>query len=91
VAACAPKPDDYPGAAVRAEATGITTIRFTIGPDGALSDSRIVRSAGPSREHKMLDRVVLRMLSGCSFRAGIDENGRPMGGTFEQSYEWRLE
>lgn len=91
VAACAPTADDYPGAAVRAEATGTTKIRFTIGADGKLASSQVVRSAGPSREHKQLDRVALSRLSGCSFTAGMDENGRPVGASFDVDYVWKLE
>jgi protein TonB len=91
VNACAPTADDYPSAAVRAEATGTTKIRFTVGPDGKMTGSQIVRSAGPSREHKMLDRVAQSKLSGCSFKAGIDENGRAVGASFDVDYVWKLE
>jgi protein TonB len=89
--ACAPSSDDYPSAARRAEATGITKVRFTVGADGKLVGAEVVKSAGPSREHKMLDRVAVSKLSECSFKAGIDENGRPMGASFEVDYVWKLE
>ena len=78
VQACAPKNEDYPAAAVRTEATGTTRISF-------------VRSAGPTREHTMLDRLAQAKLSECQFRAGADENGRPMGGSFEVEYVWKLD
>lgn len=91
VQACAPKNEDYPPAAVRTEATGTTKIAFTVGADGKLTGSQIVRSAGPSREHKMLDRLALQKLSDCAFRPGADENGRPVGGTFEVEYVWKLD
>lgn len=91
VQACAPRNDDYPSAAVKAEATGTTKISFTVGADGKLASSQIVRSAGPSREHKMLDRLALSKLSECAFRPGSDENGRPVGGTFEVDYVWKLD
>ena len=91
VHSCAPTGDDYPAAARRAEATGTTKLRFTVGADGKLASATIVRSAGPTREHKMLDRVVQTKLSECTFKAGFDENGRPMGGTFEVDYVWKLE
>lgn len=91
VRSCAPTKDDYPAAAVRAEATGDVDIRFTIGPDGKLTKAEVIRSAGPSREHKMLDRVTLAKLSECTFKPGIDENGNPVGGTFVQGYRWKLE
>ncbi len=89
--ACAPTSEDYPGPAVRTEATGTTKVRFTVGADGKLVNSQVVRSSGPTREHKMLDRVALAKLSGCSFTAGMDENGRAVGASFDVEYVWKLE
>ena len=89
--ACAPTNDDYPSAAKRAEATGTTKVRFTVGADGKLVSAELVKSAGPSREHKMLDRVAISKLSECNFRAGTDENGRPVGATVEVEYVWKIE
>lgn len=92
VQACAPSGDDYPAAARRSEATGTTKVRFNVGPDGKLSGPpEVVRSAGPTREHKMLDRVAVAKLGECSFTAGRDETGKPMGGSFEVDYVWKLE
>jgi protein TonB len=89
---CAPTSDDYPAAAKRAEATGTTRIRFTVGPDGRLAGQpEIVKSAGSSREHKMLDRLAASKLSECKFRAGVDENGKPMGASFDVDYVWKLD
>lgn len=90
VAACAPSGDDYPAAAVRAEATGTTRLRFTIDGEGRLVKTDIVKPAGPSREHKLLDGTAARMLSQCRFTPGIDEHGRPVGATFEVDYVWKL-
>lgn len=91
VQACAPTGDDYPSAARRADATGTTSVRFQVGADGKLSGAEVVKSSGPSRAHKLLDRVALEKLSDCSFKAGVDESGRPMGGSFDVDYVWRLE
>jgi len=91
VQACAPKGEDYPAAALRAEATGTTKIRFTVGADGRMTGSDVVRSSGPSREHKQMDRVALAKLSGCTFKAGADENGNPVGASFDVDYVWKLE
>lgn len=88
---CAPKGDDYPPAALRAEATGTTKVRFVIDGAGKLIKSEVVRSAGSSREHRLLDRVALEKLSSCNFTPGIDENGKPAGGTFEVDYVWKIE
>jgi protein TonB len=88
---CAPTGSDYPAAATRAEATGTTKVRFSVGADGKLASADVVKSAGPSREHKMLDRVALAKLSECSFKAGRDEHGKAVGGSFEVEYVWKLE
>jgi protein TonB len=88
---CAPRPEDYPAAAQRAEATGTTKVRFTVGADGKLQSAEIVKSAGASREHKLLDRLALSKLSECSFKAGSDENGRPTGASFDVEYVWKLD
>lgn len=90
--ACAPTGDDYPSAARRAEATGTTRIRFQVGADGKLAGApEIVKSAGATREHKMLDRLAASKLAECSFRPGADENGRPTGGSFDVEYVWKLD
>ncbi len=91
VQACAPRAEDYPAAARRAEATGISRLRFTIDAAGALVRSEVIKSAGITREHRLLDKVAESKLASCYFTAGIDENGRPMGGTFEVDYVWKLE
>ena len=92
VQACAPTGDDYPAAARRAEATGTTKVRFNVGPDGKLAGApEVVRSSGPTREHKMLDRMAVSKLGECHFTAGRDEHGKPVGGSFEVDYVWKLE
>ena len=91
VQACAPKGEDYPAAALRAEATGTTKIRFTIDAAGKLVKTEVLKSAGASREHRLLDRVATEKLAGCSFSPGIDDQGRPVGGTFDVDYVWKTE
>ena len=91
VQACAPKGEDYPAAAQRAEAVGLTRVRFTIDAAGKVAKAEVVKSAGASREHRMLDRVALDKLSTCVFTPGIDENGKPTGGTFDVEYNWKIE
>jgi protein TonB len=39
----------------------------------------------------MLDRVAVSKLSECRFKAGRDETGKPVGGSFEVEYVWKLE
>ncbi len=91
VSACAPTRDDYPQIAVRAEATGITKVRFTIDDHGKLVKIDLVKSAGSSREHRALDKVAMEKLGDCTFKPGIDENGKPVGGSFDVEYVWKLD
>ena len=88
---CAPTAADYPPAAVRAEATGSTVVRFTVDASGKLAGTpEVVRSAGPTREHRLLDRVAVTKLSECKFSPGRDAAGNPIGGSFTVEYVWKL-
>jgi periplasmic protein TonB len=90
VGACAPGPEDYPAVAQKEEATGTTRVRFTVDAAGKLASAEVVKSAGASRAHKALDRVAVSKLSECTFKPGLDENGRAVGGTFDVEYVWKL-
>jgi protein TonB len=82
---------EYPAAALRAEATGTTKIRFTVDATGAVSKAEVERSAGSSREHRLLDRTAVEALSKCRFKPGTDEHGKPIGGTTMVDYVWKTE
>jgi TonB family protein len=91
VSACAPKSEDYPPAALRAEATGTTRVRFEVDATGKLARAEVVKPSGDSREHRLLDRVALNKLSECTVRPGNDETGNAAGGVFEVEYVWKIE
>ena len=82
---------EYPAAALRADATGISKIRFTVDATGMVSKAEIERSAGASREHRLLDRTAVEALSKCRFKPGVDENGKPVGGTTVVDYVWKTD
>lgn len=82
---------EYPAAALRAEATGTTKIRFTVDAAGKVSKAEIEKSAGPSREHRLLDRTAIEALSKCPFKPGTDEAGQPVGATTVVEYVWKTE
>ncbi|MEF7612380.1 energy transducer TonB [Aquincola sp. MAHUQ-54] len=83
---------DYPRAALRAEATGTTRIRFTIDAGGKVAKSEIDRASGPTREHRQLDAAAVEALSKCAFRPGTDPEGRPVGGAIATvEYVWKVE
>lgn len=89
VSACE-KPE-YPAAATRAEATGTTKIRFTVDASGKVSKSELEKSAGSSREHRLLDRAAIEALSKCPFKPGMDELGKPVGAVAIVEYVWKLD
>jgi periplasmic protein TonB len=82
---------EYPAAAIKVEATGATVIRFTVDASGKVTKAEVVRSSGPSREHRLLDRAAVSALSECKFAPGKDEDGKPVGGVKDVEYKWQLE
>ena len=82
---------EYPSAALRADATGTSKIRFTVDATGAVAKAEIERTAGSSREHRLLDRTAIEALSKCRFKPGIDEQGKPIGGTTMVDYVWKTD
>lgn len=61
-----PQPE-YPEAAVRAKAQGTTTLALTIDEAGHVSDEKVVKTSGPSRQHRLLDRAVAESFRACTF------------------------
>jgi protein TonB len=39
----------------------------------------------------MLDKVAIDKLSECTFKPGIDDTGKPIGGSFDVDYVWKLD
>ena len=66
--ACA-KPE-YNAAARRADAQGTVVVVYTMDTTGTISDARVEKSSGSSREHKMLDRMTLAGRAGLQGHAG---------------------
>ena len=79
----------YPEAAIRAGAVGTTVVEMVM--DGAARIQRItvVKSAGYTREHKMLDRAVVHNLATCPFTR--DPNvAAPDLQTITVTFDWKL-
>ena len=81
---------DYPAAAQRTGATGVTRIRFSVDASGRIAGSQILQSSGPSREHRLMDRAAAEALAQCPVQVGTDETGRPVGTTADVEYVWTL-
>jgi TonB family protein len=84
------KPPEYPVAAARAEATGTTLLVFHVGPNGDVIDADILKSAGKTLPHKLLDMAALSSLMQCGFSPRI-VNGVAVETTTQVEYVWRLE
>ena len=81
----------YPPAAARAEATGVVRIKVNVGVDGRATATEVVRSSGPSREHKLLDRAAEAAIRDtCKFKPGTVD-GKPEPLTTFVEYAWKLE
>lgn len=86
---CEKRPE-YPVFAARAEATGTTRLAFHVGAKGDLLDGRIVRSAGKTLPHKLLDLTALLSLMQCGFTSATLD-GEAIEGSALVEYVWRLE
>lgn len=78
----------YPPAALRALARGTTVLEFTVDPEGLVSKTLLLRSAGPTPEHRSLDEAAASSLSHCPFKPATDGEGRPIPGTVQVTYDW---
>jgi protein TonB len=80
----------YDAATTRAGVTGTVVVGYAMDIHGNISEARIERSAGASREHKMLDRLTMAAVTRCRGRPGtIDGKPEMLRGSVE--YEWRLD
>lgn len=76
----------YPVDALRAEATGIVTMRFLVGVDGTVRDAKLTKSSG----NASLDQTAINALSKCRFKpAGVD--GKPVEQWQEVKYVWSID
>jgi protein TonB len=85
--ACA-KPE-YNAATRRADAQGTVIVTYTMDTSGAISEARVEKSSGMSREHKMLDRMTLEAVQACKGTPGTVD-GKPEKLTGRIEYVWKL-
>lgn len=87
-ASCRPS---YPPQAQRVGAQGISRLRFTVDATGRVTRVDTLAPAGPSREHRLLDRAAADALQSCPITVGRDDAGRAVGTTVDVDYVWTLE
>jgi len=80
---------EYTAAARRAEAQGSTTIVYTMDTTGQIAEATVEKSAGPTREHKVLDRLALDAVRACKGTPGTLD-GKPEKLTSRITYVWRI-
>ena len=82
---------DFPPAALRAQVSGVSRIRFTVDATGKVTAAEVVGSSGPTREHRLLDNAAKLALPNCPIKVGTDAAGNPIGTQVEVAYSWKLE
>ena len=79
--------DDYPASALRAEASGTTVARYTIGPDGRVTSCSVSSSSGNASLDSTTCSLIQRRFR---FRPAIGADGNPTSETKTQRVVWRL-
>jgi protein TonB len=82
---------EFPAAALRAQVSGVSRIRFTVDASGKVTAAEVVGSSGPTREHRLLDNAAKLALPNCPIKVGTDASGNPVGTQVEVAYSWKLE
>jgi len=80
---------EYNAATRRADVQGTVTVIYTMDTTGAISEARVDKSSGMTREHKMLDRMTLEAVLACKGTPGtLDGKPEKLSGRIE--YVWKL-
>ena len=80
---------EYNAATRRADAQGTVVVVYTMDTNGVISEARIEKSSGVSREHKMLDRMTMEAVQACKGTPGtVDGKPEKLSGRIE--YVWKL-
>ena len=82
---------EYPAAAQRAGATGVTRIRFSVDASGRVVGSQVLQPSGSTRENRLMDKAAADALAQCPVQVGTDETGRAVGTTTDVDYVWKLD
>jgi protein TonB len=78
--------DNYPPAALRAEAEGRVAARITIGPNGRVTDCVVTSSSGNAD----LDRATCSGARRVQYSAARDDSGNPISSTSSVAVRWTM-
>ncbi len=81
----------YPAQAYLTNTQGTSVVKITVAATGTVMSVDVVKSAGATPEHRLLDEAAAAALRTCPFKPGVDKEGNPVGGTFEVSYRWMID
>lgn len=81
----------YPDAVLRSGVTGVTVAEFDVRADGQVQSSRVIKSAGDMREHKMLDRAFVHAVTMCGSHPAIDAAGQPARSAVQLAFTYTLD
>lgn len=81
----------YPPAAIRTEAQGVTRLQISVDAQGHVVSTLVLRSAGGTPQHALLDEAARSALVRCPFEPGIDAAGNPVGSRIVVDYTWKLD
>jgi len=76
----------YPRTAAMRREHGVVTMQFTVGINGKLVGSAVVKSSG----FRDLDQAALNALIHCRFKPAL-RDGRPVQAAFVMEYRWELQ
>jgi len=78
-------PPAYPAEALQARMSGVSTMAFLVGSDGAVREARLLKSSG----HAILDQAAQAALRLCRFAPAV-KNGQPVAAWRPVQYAWAL-
>lgn len=78
---------DYPRGAKRAGIEGSVAVRFTVEPDGSVSDCEILRSSANDELDATTCRLIERRFR---YEPARDANGRPVAEVVTRTFDWML-
>ncbi len=85
---CAPQ---YPVAAIKSGAQGVTRVAVHLDDAGKVTAVDIVQRSGDTREHRLLDSEAARAIARCPFTPARDGAGKAIPSVVTLSQEWHVD